>query len=243
VLVCDSTTNLGDFMSYGVDAPWGLRPMMKQGGSTFDMAETYPIKSGQPTNIFTGDLVCLNETGYLVPINPLTTSLSNTNLPIGVFVGCQYSVPAAQNPTNLFQMNPMWSSGTVTYGHADAIAYVITDPSVLFNVQANNTTALVGTGADSIIGGTATVNITTAGNTSTGQSGMRLQATGIQSAIGDFKAAIAGNLGSNQYPLKIRGVVQVPGNTLTTPTTTGINYVNLIVSLNNSVYQTGQISV
>lgn len=233
-------------MSYGVNAPWGLRPMMKQGASTFDMTETYPIKSGQDSNIFTGDLVCLGVDGYIIPFKN-DDDLKNNNFALGVFVGCQYTVPSATNPTNMFQMNPMWSAKTVTKSEADAIAYVITDPSVFFNIQANNRTALDGTGANSIIGGVATVDTSIAGNAATGQSGMTLNAVSepIIKEIGNFKTAFAGKintLGGNQLPLKIRGVVQIPGNTLSTSMTTGIPYVNLIVSLNNTVYQTGQIS-
>lgn len=231
-------------MSYGVDAPWGLRPMMKQGASTFDMTETYAIKSGQAGNIFTGDLVCLDTSGYIVAFNPLLTDLSNTNLALGVFMGCNYTVPAATNPTNLYQMNPMWTGGIVTASGADAVAYVITDTSVLFNAQANNTSALTGTGVGSIIGSVSTIDASTAGNSQTGQSGMRINTDvgGSIKALGNFKTAFAGDLLANQYPIKIHGAVQVPGNTLSTATTVGIPYVNLIVSLNNTVYQTGQIA-
>lgn len=231
-------------MSYGVNAPWGLRPMMKQGASTFDMTETYPIASGQTGNIFTGDLVYLDTSGYVFAFSPNVNALNNTNLALGVFVGCNYTAPASANPTNMFQMNPMWTSNTVTATGADAVAYVITDPTVMFNIQANNTGALVGSGAGSIIGSVSTIDNTIAGNASTGQSGMRLNAdpAGSITTIGAFGTATGVALLANQYPLKVRGVVQVPNNVLTTPTTTGIPYVNLIVSLNNTVYQTGQVA-
>ncbi len=229
-------------MSYGVNAPWGLRPMMKQGASTFDMTETYPIASGQAGNIFTGDLVYLSDNGYILPFISATNSLTNSNFPLGVFVGCNYTAQTSSNPTNPYQMSPMWTSSTVTATGADAVAYVITDTSVLFNVQANNASALVGSGAGAIIGGVATIDTTVSGNAATGQSGMALQATNIVTTLGAFGTATGVTLLANQYPLKVRGVVQVPGNVLSTPGTTGIPYVNLIVSLNNTVYQTGQIS-
>ncbi len=230
-------------MSYGVNAPWGLRPMMKQGGSTFDMIETYAIASAFKDNIFKGSLVCLDKQGYIIPFVSATTDLTNANFPIGVFVGCQYTAQSSANPTNPFQMVPMWTGNTVTANGDDAVAYIITDTSVMFNVQANNTDPLIGTGDDkAILGSVASIIDNAKGSLATGQSGMTLDKDTIKSTIDDFSVAHVGALHSNQYPLKIRGVVPVPGNTLGTKTTVGIPFVNLIVSLNNTVYQTGQIS-
>ncbi len=258
-------------MSYGVNAPWGLRPMMKQGASTFDMVETYPLASSQSTygsasSIFTGDLVALDVNGYVVPFvtsSNTATPLVPTNIALGVFVGCSYTVPTASNPTNPYQMNPVWTVNTATATGADAVAYVITDPTVMFNIQANNPvgTPLPGSGPNSIIGNVTTIAASVAGSNpyggsfTTGQSGMMVSSSAIyptNNAIANFFTAYATGATlvaqNNLFPLKIRGVVQVPGNTLSTGLanaggTIGIPFVNLIVSLNNSVYNTGQIGV
>ncbi len=283
-------------MSYGVNAPWGLRPMMKRGASTFDMCSTYPIQSGQTGNIFTGDLVAIGPTtGYIQALNVVSYNdgaiaggkVTTSIVPVGVFMGCTYTAQTASNPTNPYQMSPMWPSGATTATGGDALAYVIDDPTVLFNIQAdNNNAALPLTGPTSIIGYNATVSwigisysagtssvaptgsaynnalnttwttsppgttSSGAGNTKTGQSGMMLATGSTYSSISSSIALGSGGANGSYvfpapssnsfiYPLKINGVVNVPGNICSTANVTGITFVNLIVSLNNAAYQFG----
>lgn len=233
-------------MSYGVDAPWGLRPMQKRGAGAFDEATQYQISSGSPYTFYKGDLVCVASAtvttanvlpGDLIPFTPfvlagnfITIPPLASNIPVGVFMGCSYSVPASSNPTNLYQQNPVWIGGTPTYGNQPAVAYVIDDPDVIFNIQCGGNTAPV-TNAPS---GAVAMTATGIGNLTTGQSGTYLNMTITPVSSPSF---LTNDNSSILFPLKIVGVVQVPGNVY------GIPYLNLKVSLNSSGYKAGQVGV
>jgi hypothetical protein len=86
---------------------------------------------------------------------------------IGVFVGCTYSDPVTGNLT----FNQNWPANTVA---ADAKAYVVDDPDVVFMVQADATVAQTGLGGNVPL---AEVQSGTTGSTVNGNSDIAADAT------------------------------------------------------------------
>lgn len=107
--------------------PYGARPVgtLSASGSFTGKARAYKIASAYAANIFAGDFVKL-AVGGTVEKDTGTTALT----PIGIFVGCQYTDPV----TGQLVQDQLWPTGTVA---SDALAFVIDDPHVLFEMQAD----------------------------------------------------------------------------------------------------------
>lgn len=141
-------------------APYGARPIgtLSANGSFSGKVRHIKIASGYAANIYTGDFVKLVSTGT---IEKDTGTASMT--PVGIFMGCAYTDPTSKQLT----FNQRWPTGTVA---ADAVGYVIDDPSVLFQMQANGTVAQAALGENAQV-------IQTAGSDSIGQSKNAVNAT------------------------------------------------------------------
>lgn len=133
-------------------APYGAIPMgtLSASGSFNGKIRHYKIASGTSTAIFYGDFVKCETTGYLAK-DTGTTTLT----PIGIFVGCSYTGSDGQ-----LKHNVQWPASTVA---SDAKGYVVDDPYVLFQMQADDTLALTTLNANFAV-------VQTAGSTSIGKS-------------------------------------------------------------------------
>ena len=147
-------------------APRGLRPIGILGGMPFaGSTREYLIKSGYSTAIFNGDVVgfadVANSTddGHLVR----ETAASEVN-PIGVFLGVSYTDPNTSQQT-FKQHYP----GSITA--SDIKAVVAVHPHTLYEVQAD------GAVAQTSLGMTLDLVQTSAGNTTTGNSGLQADAS------------------------------------------------------------------
>jgi len=146
-----------------LDAPNGASPSYHLHGGTVRYNGKYTIASALAENIFLGDFVVLAAT------------LNNTNIELaavaenllGVFAGCQY---VAANGDVVWAKQ--WVSGTATLGGVDAEAFVYTDPSIVYTIQVNG--SLSGLEA---IGEQGEIDVSVAGNASTGISGHQISAT------------------------------------------------------------------
>jgi len=151
-------------------APYGLRAVNHLGGTPYaGSTRMYPIASALAQNIFYGDVVGVVAAGVIQQTRTTgaaggTAFLAGT---VGVFVGCTFTDPNSGNIT--FRQN--WPTGTVT---ADALAYVIDDPSVIFEAQADATVAQTALGACTFF---AAVQSSATGNTTTGNSTSAIDAT------------------------------------------------------------------
>jgi hypothetical protein len=96
---------------------------------------------------------------------------------IGVFVGCTYSDPVTGNLT----FNQYWPSGTVA---ADAQAYIIDDPDVVFMAQADGAVTQADLGQNTHL---AAVQSTTTGSTQNGNSNTAVDATTATTATFAFR--------------------------------------------------------
>ena len=105
--------------------PYGLKAVNHVGGTPYaGSTRLLPIASGYASNLFNGQVVQIAAGGTI----ELVTSFGEGV--VGVFVGCTYTDPSTQQLT----FNNMWPTGTVA---ADAKAYVIDDPDVIYMAQAD----------------------------------------------------------------------------------------------------------
>ena len=124
---------------------------------------------------------------------------------IGVFVGCEYV-----NAQGQLIFSQYYPSGT-----ANATAYVVTDPNVTFQVQADGAIAQTALGHNAPL--TAAQNATTSVNTTTGKSNMQLDAT-TATATKSFKVV---------------GFVTKPGSAI------GDAFTDVLVKINSPYHQMG----
>lgn len=182
-----------------VNKPFGFRPVGKVGSNYDNQGLTqYKISNNYNTNLFQGDAVTLSG-GYLA----IATA---GNPVVGVFQGCYYIDPTTQKPT----WKNYYPANTAQDG---IVALVNDDPNAQFVVQCS------GIAAVTCVGRNADLVTSTAGNTSTGQSG---QQVGVPAT------------GNATYPWKVVGVYEdVEDNDVTAA------HANLIVIPNNHLYKGG----
>ena len=147
-------------------APRGLKPIGLLGGMPFaGSTREFLIKSGYATAIFNGDVVGLADTanstddGYLV-----REAVASEVNPIGVFLGCSYTDPN----TGQLTFNQYYPGSIAA---SDIKAVVSANPFTLYEVQAD------GAIAQTQLGMTADLVQTQAGSTTTGNSGIQLDAS------------------------------------------------------------------
>jgi hypothetical protein len=155
-----------------IASPYGLRPIKRADGIAYAGANSiYAIDpAGTATNLFYGQVVHMNASGFIV-LSTATGADATTNaLPtgttltgsLGVFVGCEYV-----NAQGQVIQSQYYPAGYVAPTGTDIKAYVIDDPNVLFQAQ------LSGTGAQTILGTNTfftAVQSTSTGFTRTGNS-------------------------------------------------------------------------
>jgi len=147
-------------------APYGLKAVNLVGGQPYaGSTRLVKIASGYASNIFNGSVVSVVAAGTVEIVNELGTNASQFPAgTLGVFVGCSYTDPSTKQ--KLFSQ--YWPTGTVA---SDAVAYVIDDPDVVFQIQADESVAQAALGSN--IG----VANPTAGSTTTGNSTMAADPT------------------------------------------------------------------
>jgi hypothetical protein len=144
-------------------APYGLRPVNLIGGQPYaGSTRLIKIASGYAANIFFGQPVAIVANG-VVEVATVTTTAPTTGV-TGVFVGCTYTDPNLKIPV----YKQYWPTGTVA---SDAYAYVVDDPDIVMQVQADEAVAQTALGANIALvaasGSTGTGNSTTAADGST----------------------------------------------------------------------------
>ncbi len=162
-------------------APYGLRPVNLIGGQPYaGSTRLIKINNAYASNIFYGQPVAINASGVVVAETG-TTTVAATGV-VGVFVGCTYTDPNLKY--KIFKQ--YWPTGTVA---TDAFAYVVDDPDVVMQVQADDTVPQTALG----------INIgfsTFSGDTNTGNS--------------ETSADVASLATTATLPLRIVGFVDGP---------------------------------
>jgi hypothetical protein len=158
-------------------APYGLKPVKRADGMAYAGATSQYLidPAGEATNLFYGQVVHIGADGYIA-LSTATGADGGTNaLPtgtaltgsLGVFVGCEYVNDQGQ-PT----FAQYYPSGTSNGGAIRA--YVVDDPNVLFQVQADGAMDQSDIGANTFF---AAAQSTSTGNTATGNSTSAVDAT------------------------------------------------------------------
>jgi hypothetical protein len=142
------------------DAAFGMRPVKMVGGAPYTGGQSrYRIAANYGTSIFQGDMVA-QVTGGGVEVHA-----DGGSVPIvGVFNGCRYTDPTTGKET----FSNYYPAST---NAADIEAFIIDDPNVIFEIQADATFPV----ADLL--GNFDIVYTTAGSTVTGISGAELDVT------------------------------------------------------------------
>jgi hypothetical protein len=155
-------------------APYGLKPVKRADGMAYAGATSQYLidPAGEATNLFNGQVVHIGADGYIAlstatgadgTTNALPTGTALTGS-LGVFVGCEYVNDQGQ-PT-FSQHYPA--------GALNAQAFVVDDPNVLFQVQADGAMDQSDIGANTFF---AAAQSTSTGNTATGNSTSAVDAT------------------------------------------------------------------
>jgi len=136
-------------------SPYGLRPVNLIGGQPYaGSTRLIKINNAYAANIFYGQAVSINSSGVLIA-DTGTSNVAATGT-VGVFVGCTYTDPNLKY--KIFKQ--YWPTGTVA---TDAYAYVVDDPDVVMQVQADDAVTQAALGAN--------IGLSTfAGDTATGNS-------------------------------------------------------------------------
>ena len=117
--------------------PYGLKAVNHVGGTPYaGSTRLLPIASGYASNLFNGQVVQIATGGTVELVTTFGEGV------VGVFVGCTYTDPSTQQLT----FNNMWPTGTVA---ADAKAYIVDDPDVIYMAQADGSVTQADLGQNS----------------------------------------------------------------------------------------------
>lgn len=232
-------------MSYGQNLPNGLQATKTITGAPFTgQVNTYLIQSGYGNNIFRGDPVVIGgaaagsdatQQGYVISLYDYNASVAHTSgvlykqgASLGVFDGCSFTTPTSVNPIDPASPGrSFWPAGTVTLGTMPAIANIIDDPNVVFNIQTNGVTGIkqsnMGCTAPVAFTFNATTGIVT-GNLATGESSVALDQANL-------------NVSSASTPWNLK-LLRFVGDPRNIPATVAVNspYNNVEVIINNHFY-------
>tara|TARA_A100001515_G_scaffold121628_1_gene104868 strand:- start:1850 stop:2437 length:588 start_codon:yes stop_codon:yes gene_type:complete len=186
------------------DAAFGLKPVRQVGGSPYSGGQSrYRIANNLSGAIFQGDLVKQVTGGGIE-----RAAASNTVPLVGVFNGVQYT-----DPTSGEQVFSNHYPGSIAAD--DIIAFVIDDPRVVFEVQADAAFPV----AD-LFGNFDIVDQSTTGDVKSGQSNLELDVTTGAT--------------TNTLPLKAIDISQDPDNDDVASANT-----NVLVVIQNHIFGQG----
>ena len=181
--------------------PYGLKAVNLIGGQPYaGSTRQIKIASGYGTNIFNGSVVSIVAGGTIEIVT--TNGDNSTGFPagtIGIFVGCRYTDPS----TSQLTFNQYWPTGTVA---SDAMAYIVDDPDVVFQIQADGAVTQADLGQNTHL---AAVQSTSTGSTTTGNSTSAATSTtnttsGWAFRIVDFVAAPGSSIGDAYTDLLVK---------------------------------------
>ena len=182
------------------NAAFGMKPVRMIGGAPYTGGQSrYRSAANYGTSIFQGDMVA-QVTGGTVEVH----ADGGTVPVVGVFNGVQYTDPTSGDQV----FSNYYPAST---NASDIIAFIIDDPDVVYEVQADDTFPVTD------LFGNFDIVYTSAGSTSTGISGAELDVT---------TGATATTL-----PIKAIDISEDPNNS-----DTGAANTNVLVVIQNSVF-------
>ena len=197
------------------DAAFGLRPAKHVSGSPFNGGQSrYRITTSATaytTKIYMGDIVTQGTGGTITRIARADGGSSTSDIIVGVFNGCYYTDPTTSKPT--------WSNHWPGNAATDAVGFIIDDPYVVFEVQADAAMPV----AD-LWGNFDIVDQSTVGDTTSGRSNVELDVT-----TGATTATL---------PLKAIGISTDPQNS-----DVGSANTNVLCLIQNHLYRQAQVGL
>jgi|TARA_B100001094_G_C18169960_1_gene794475 hypothetical protein len=182
------------------DAAFGMKPVRMIGGAPYTGGQSrYRIAANYGTSIFQGDMVA-QVTGGTVEVH----ADGGTVPVVGVFNGVQYT-----DPTSGEQVFSNYYPASTNA--SDIIAFIIDDPDVVYEVQADDTFPVTD------LFGNFDIVYTSSGSTQTGISGAELDVT-----TGATNTTL---------PIKAIDISEDPNNS-----DTGAANTNVLVVIQNSVF-------
>ena len=182
-------------------APYGARPIgtLSASGSFTSKTRNLPIITTYGTQISNGDFVKVAADGTIAK-DTGTTALTT----VGIFLGCSYTDPTTSQKT----FSNYWPASNAA---TDAMAYVLDDPFVVFQMQADEALNTTDRGLNASV-------VVTAGSTTFGKS----------------KSALDGSTPAptNTLPLRIISFVDGPSSLPPKGTTASDAYPDVIVKFN-----------
>jgi len=182
-------------------APYGARPIgtLSASGSFTSKTRNLPIITTYGTQISNGDFVKVAADGTIAK-DTGTTALTA----VGIFLGCSYTDPTTKQKT----FSNFWPASNAA---TDAMAYVLDDPFVVFQMQSDEALNTTDHGLNASV-------VVTAGNTTFGKS----------------KNALDGSTPAttNTLPLRIIDFVDGPKSLPPKGTTASDAYPDVIVKFN-----------
>ena len=182
-------------------APYGARPIgtLSASGSFTSKTRNLPIITTYGTQISNGDFVKVAADGTIAK-DTGTTALTA----VGIFLGCSYTDPTTSQKT----FSNYWPASNAA---TDAMAYVLDDPFVVFQMQADEALNTTDRGLNASV-------VVTAGTTTLGKS----------------KSALDGSTPAttNTLPLRIIDFVDGPHSLPPKGTTASDTYPDVIVKFN-----------
>jgi hypothetical protein len=205
----------GELLMASVSRINGFRPVKTITGAPYNgQANLYFVPSSDSTVIMVGDAVKLAGDARAATGAPTVTRAGATDTPVGIVVGILFT-----GVGDLTNIPPVVDLNTPVYRRASTDRYLLVsdDPNLIYEVQYAGT---------SVAAATITANVgqngqftTTAGNTTSGASGMQLDSSGLATTA--------------TLPLKIVGFPNRPDNI------PGDVYFSYYVKLNSVTYGTG----
>jgi len=182
-------------------SPYGARPIgtLSASGSFTSKTRHLPIGASYGTQISNGDFCKLVADGEIEK-DVGTTALTT----VGIFLGCSYTDPTTGQKT----FSNFWPASNAA---TDAMAYVLDDPFVVFQMQADEALNTTDRGLNASV-------VVTAGSTTFGKS----------------KSALDGSTPAttNTLPLRIISFVDGPSSLPPKGTTASDAYPDVIVKFN-----------
>ena len=182
-------------------APYGARPIgtLSASGSFTSKTRHLPIITTYGTQISNGDFCKVADDGTIQK-DTGTTALTA----VGIFLGCSYTDPTTSQKT----FSNFWPASNAA---TDAMAYVLDDPFVVFQMQADEALNTTDRGLNASV-------VVTAGSTT----------------IGKSKNALDGSTPAttNTLPLRIIDFVDGPSSLPPKGTTASDTYPDVIVKFN-----------
>ena len=142
------------------------------------VARSFKILNGDATDMLQGDLMKMNDLGYVEP----STAVTDVAI-VGVFIGCEYTNASGQR---------VWSNKyTETIARDDTMAFVNVNPFQLYKIAISN--GDVDTTLDqNAIGGSYDIEYNT-GDTTIGLSGMNLDSGVTEAATAQLRVVAMTN--------------------------------------------------